>query len=265
MPPSEAIYYGMLLSHATQGWTKDLRERYFLWYYDVLAAKGGMSFKAYMENVRQQAMNNVPESERAYFQEISGEYSPSTAVADLPQPIGPGGNYAGDDMGDILWGEGTNNDKGTFADGERAYKAAMCILCHRMRGEGGATGPDLTQAHTKFGNYDMLFAIYSPNDEISDQYANTLFHTKDGKKLAGRILSETDDTIVLAPNPFNEGYTVELAKTEVVKREPSPISPMPSGLLNRLNEKEIRDLFAYLRAGGDENHEIYAGSENAME
>ncbi|MEX0288023.1 MAG: c-type cytochrome [Flavobacteriaceae bacterium] len=263
MPPSEAIYYGMLLSHAEEGWTKPLREKYFLWYYDVLAAKGGMSFKAYMENVRLKAMANVPEGDKAYFQEISGSYSPSTAVADLPKPKGPGTNYSGDDMGNILWGGGMDNYSGNFADGQRAYSAAMCILCHRMKGEGGATGPDLSQAHTKFGAWDMLFAIYSPNDEISDQYANTLFEMKDGKKIAGRVLSEEGDSITLAPNPFNEAYTVKLKKAEVVNRGPSPLSPMPSGLLNRLNEQEILDLFVYLRAGGDKNHELYT-SANTM-
>jgi len=264
MPPSEAIYYGMLLSHAKDGWSRELREKYFLWYYDVLAAKGGMSFKAYMENVRQKAMANIPESEKAHFEEVSGSYSPSTAVADLPQPIGPGGSYSGDDMGDIVWG-GMDNYNGNITDGERAYKAAMCILCHRMRGEGGATGPDLTQAPSKFGAYDMLFAIYSPNDEISDQYANTLLTMKDGKKIAGRVLTEEGDNITLAPNPFNESYTVELPKSEIESRGPSPISPMPSGLLNRLSQKEIVDLFAYLRAGGDENHELYNADEKAME
>lgn len=258
MPPSEAIYYGMLLSHAKEGWTTELREKYFLWYYDVLGAKGGMSFKAYMENVRQKAMSNVPEAEKAHFQEISGSYSPSTAVADLPQPIGPGRSYSGDDLGDIVRG-GFENYSGTIEDGERAYKAAMCVLCHRMRSEGAATGPDLTQAHSKFSARDMSYAIYSPNDEISDQYANTLFHLQDGKKLAGRILSEAGDSITLAPNPFNEGYTVQLAKSDVEKRELSPISPMPSGLLNRLNEKEIADLFVYLISGGNPEHERYTG------
>lgn len=264
MPPSEAIYYGMLLSHAKEGWTKELREKYFLWFYDVLAAKGGMSFKAYMENVRLKAMSNIPKSEMAYFEEISGTYSPSTAVADLPQPIGPGGQYSGNDMGDIVWG-GMDNYKGNIAAGERAYKAAMCILCHRMRGEGGATGPDLTQAHSKFGAYDMLFAIYSPNDEISDQYANTLFNMNNGKKIAGRVLSEQGDSIRLAPNPFNEAYTINLAKSDIESRGPSPVSPMPSGLLNRLSQNEIVDLFAYLRSGGDEDHEIYKGKETEGE
>lgn len=262
MPPSEAIYYGMLLSHAKEGWTKELREKYFLWYYDVLEAKGGRSFKAYMENVRLQAIANVPNAERAYFEEISGTYSPSTAVADLPKPTGPGSNYSGKEMGNIIWGGGMDKYSRGISDGKRAYDAAMCVLCHRIRGEGGASGPDLTQVHTKFGAHDMLFAIYSPNDEISDQYANTLFHMKDGKKISGRILSEVGDSITLAPNPFNESYTIKLVGSNIEKRGPSPISPMPSGLLNRLNEREIQDLFAYLRAGGDENHEIYSTKEN---
>jgi len=257
MPPSEAIYYGMLLSHANEGWNKVLREKYFLWFYDVLSAKGGMSFKAYMENVRLQAMSNVPEEEKAYFEELSGVYSPNTVVENLPQPIGPGANYSGSTINQFLWSDKMNDYNGTLADGERAYQAALCILCHRMKGEGGATGPDLTQISTKFGKYDLLYSIYSPNDDISDQYAFTLFHLNDDKKIAGRILSETTDSIKIMPNPLNTSYTVQLAQSSVIKKELSPISPMPSGLLNRLNEKEIADLFVYLLSGADESHELY--------
>lgn len=257
MPPGEAIFYGMLLSHATEGWNKVLREKYFLWFYDVLSAKGGMSFKAYMENVRLQAMSNVPNEEKAYFEELSGVYSPNTVVENLPQPIGPGSNYSGSTINQFLWGDKMNDYNGTFADGQRAYQAALCVLCHRMRGEGGATGPDLTQIVTKFGRYDLLYSIYSPNDDISDQYAFTLFHLDNDKKIAGRILSESTDSIKIMPNPLNTSYTVQLSKSSVIKQELSPISPMPSGLLNRLNEKEITDLFAYLLSGADESNEIY--------
>lgn len=261
MPPSEAIYYGVLLSHADKGWTKELREDYFNWFYDVLNAQGGLSFKAGIENVRLQAMTHVPEEDKEYFQELTGVYSPSSAVADLPQPIGPGKEYSGRDLNQMLWGGGMANYDGGFEDGERAFKAGMCIMCHRIRGAGGAAGPDLTQAHTKFNSYEMLYAIFSPNDEISDQYAHTLFHTKDDKKIAGRILSETNDSVNLAPNPFNETYTVRLAKNNIAKREPSPISPMPSGLLNRLNEDEVLALMRYLQAGGDPDHEVYANKD----
>lgn len=259
MPPTEAIYYGVLLSHAETGWTKEAREKYFQWFYDVLNAKGGLSFKPGMENIRLAAMKHVPQEEKEYYEELSGVYSPNTAIVDLPQPIGPGNQYNGNDIGVILWGDELVDYKTDFEKGKRAFKAGMCILCHRMRGEGGSVGSDLTQVSDKFSNYDLLFAIYSPNDEISDQYANTLFHMKDGKKLSGRIKQETKDVITVMPNPFNGGYTVELVTTNVIKRELSPLSPMPSGLLNRLNPREIKDLITFLEAGANKNHVIYTG------
>jgi len=258
MPPSESIYYGVLLSHAETGWTKKGREKYFQWFYDVFNAQGGLSFKPGMENIRLAAMQHIPENEKEYFQELSGVYSPSTAVADLPQPIGPANHYTATEMRRVAWGKELSDYKTDFEKGEHAFQAATCILCHRVRGEGGAAGPDLTQISDKFGRGDLLFSIYSPNDEISDQYANTLFHMKDGKKIAGRIKSETETAITLMPNPFNESYTIEVEKSNVEKRELSPLSPMPPGLLNRLNPTEVRDLFAYLEAGGDKNHKVYS-------
>ncbi len=36
-----------------------------------------------------------------------------------------------------------------------------------------------------------------------------------------------------------------------MKREASPISPMPPGLLNVLNETQVLDLLAFLESGGD--------------
>ncbi|MFH6604673.1 c-type cytochrome [Maribacter algicola] len=261
MPPSESIYYGMLLSHADEGWTKEAREKYFKWFFDVMNAKGGMSFKAYIENVRQKAMTHVPKAEREYYERLSGIYSPTDALADLPKPIGPGQNYTMQNANSIYW-EKSKEYKSTIAKGERAYRAALCISCHRMKGEGGATGPDLTQIHSKFSSYDLTFSLISPSDEISDQYANTVFHKKDGSQVIGRLLSDSGDSLNIMTNPYNPSYTSKLAKTDVERQELSPVSPMPPGLLNRLNDEEIIDLYAYLLSGGDENHEIYTGKKS---
>ncbi|MEO9891555.1 c-type cytochrome [Aurantibacter sp.] len=260
MPPSESIYYGMLLSHAEVGWTKELREKYFKWFFDVMSSKGGMSFKAYIENVRQEAMAKVPSNDKEYFEEISGIYSPADDLADLPDPIGPGKAYTMP-QARAAFSAHSNPYKGSIEDGVRAYKAALCITCHRMKGEGGATGPDLTQMHTKFSSYDLTFALVSPSEEISDQYSNTIFYTKDGKKVIGRLISEEGDSLSIMPNAYNPSYTLKLAKTDVDKQELSPVSPMPPGLINRLNEQELTDLFAYLLSGGDKNHKIYTGDK----
>jgi hypothetical protein len=40
---------------------------------------------------------------------------------------------------------------------------------------------------------------------------------------------------------------------KIKSRRISPISTMPQGLLNNLNEEEILDLLAYLRAAGNPN------------
>ncbi len=264
MPPTEALYYGTLLSHATEGWDKGLREKYFNWFYDGLNAKGGRSFKPFFENIRKMAMSKVPEAERAYFEELSGVYQPGEELANVPQPTGPGGEYNAHDIGRIV-GKGLKAYKGDIAKGKEVYQAALCASCHRMRGEGGVIGHDLTQLHTRYKRNEIISAIFSPNDEISDQYAFTLFHLKDGKKIAGKVLSEKDGKITLAPNVYSSAYTVEVAESEVSRRELSPISPMPSNLLNRLNEEEITDLFAYLMSGGDEEHHYYGGTKGLEE
>lgn len=264
MPPTEALYYGTLLSHATAGWNKELREKYFNWFFDGLNAKGGLSFKPFFENIRKKAMSNVPDDEKAYYEKMSGIYQPGAELANLPQPAGPGDEYNVSQINRIL-GKGLKEYKGDIAAGKLVYEAALCSSCHRMNGEGGMIGHDLTQLHTRYKRGEIVTAIFSPNDEISDQYAFALFHLKNGKKMAGKVLSETKEKVVLAPNVYNSSFTVDLAKSDIVKQELSPISPMPSNLMNRLNEEEITDLFAFLMAGGDEEHHYYGGTKGLEE
>lgn len=260
MPPQEAIYHAVSLSHVSAGWTKEAREKYFQWFRDIFNSKGGMSFKGFIENVRVQALENVPEEEREYFLEISGVYSPGDALANLPQPEGPGRAYSNPDLNKIV-SEGLKDYEGDIARGEFVYQAALCQSCHRIRGEGGNTGPDLTQIGTRFNRGQIIYALFSPNEEISDQYAFTQFTLKDGGARAGRLLEEKGDQVIVGTNPYDETETVSLNKADIVKQELSPVSPMPPNLLNRLNEREIVDLMAYLLAGGDPEHEIYTGKE----
>lgn len=264
MPPTEALFYGTLLSNAENGWTDPLREQYFSWFYDGLNAKGGMSFKPFLENIRKNAMKQVPADQKERYEEISGIYKPGADLMNLPQPKGPGEEYGPNELRGIT-NKGLKDYEGKLEQGKLVYQAALCETCHRMRGEGGTIGPDLTQLHTRFKRDELLNAIFSPHDEISDQYAFSLLHLKDGKKAAGKVLSETDDKIVLMSNPFDITYTVEIPKSEVLKRELSPISPMPPNLLNRLNEEEIVDLFAYILSGADKEHYYYGGTKGLDE
>lgn len=259
MPPTEAIHYAMILSHATEGWTKELREQYFAWFENAFQKKGGNSYKVFLDNMRSKALNNVPEEDYDYFREKSGFYSPLKNLASIAQPIGPGRPYNHHDVGDIvMWGDDHIDEyDGTFADGQRAFEAALCSSCHRIHGEGGDSGPDLSNINTRFKRGEITDAIVSPNEAISDQYAFTRFVMKSNESISGRLLEETDDGYVIYQSPYDMTQTTELKKADVVKKSLSAISPMPAKLIDRLNEDEVKDLFIYLLTGADEEHEYY--------
>ena len=51
----------------------------------------------------------------------------------------------------------------------------------------------------------------------------------------------------------------EIAKVDVASTKLSKVSLMLPGLLGRLNDEEIKDLVAYLVAGGNPDSEVYKG------
>jgi putative heme-binding domain-containing protein len=258
MPPTEAIHYVTMLSHVKDGWTDDLRKEYFEWFFEALSGKGGESYKSFIDNIRAKALDNVSEDVKEKYSEIAGFYSPIKSMADLPQPVGPGKDYNLMDLGSmVMWENALEDYKGSLADGERAYKAALCYSCHRMNGNGADSGPDLSQINTRFSKGDLVNSILSPSEEISDQYSFTLFTKKDGSKVTGRIVNETDEVLEIYQSPFDMTITTTLNKADIADQMKSPLSPMPAKLLDRLNEQEVKDLMVYLLSGGKEDGEWY--------
>ena len=121
-----------------------------------------MSYKSFLDNIKAKALANVPEEDKEYFEKLAGQYSPIRDMTNLPQPIGPGKDYNMVDIGRIiLWNDKLEEYNGKFADGKRAYQAALCGTCHRMKGEGGNSGPDLNNIHTRFEQRDILMSLVS--------------------------------------------------------------------------------------------------------
>ena len=124
-----------------------------------------------------------------------------------------------------------------------------------MGGEGGAIGPDLSTAGKKFSVEDMLNAIIEPSKVISDQYGSHQVLTSDGTVLVGRAVEIGDEYYV---------YTIDVdAKPKVIKKSDieslvsSKISQMPIGLIDGLNEEELKDLMAYIMSAGDRRARVY--------
>jgi len=141
------------------------------------------------------------------------------------------------------------------------FAASYCISCHTMKGEGGTAGPDLTQLGTRFSTKDILEAIIDPGKTISDQYGATVFYLKEGGSVVGRLVNQDADKYYISQNPFAPQALREILKKDVVRTRLSEISPMLPGMINRLNSEELKDLIAYLKAGGNKQDPVYVGKK----
>ena len=110
---------------------------------------------------------------------------------------------------------------------------------------------------TRFSVGYLAEAIIDPSATVSDRYRNTKYFMEDGKEIIGRQIEENERNITISTNPFSPDLTTPIRKSNIVKEEESPNSPMPAGLLNRLNDQEMNDLIAYLLAGGSQDAQLY--------
>ncbi|MDR0792515.1 MAG: c-type cytochrome [Chitinophagaceae bacterium] len=262
VPPQQQTYYAVALSAAKNGWTPELREKYFQWFYKAFGYKGGHSFIGFIDLARKNALKNVPQDKFAYFNTISGDSivnrSKMGLAADAIQPKGPGKRWEVDTALALLT-DGLNNRN--FAIGKAMYSACLCSTCHTIRGDGGNIGPDLTQLGTRFSYKDMLESIVDPSKTISDQFAAKVFYLKDGTSVIGRLMNEDADKYYISQNPFAPQTLKEIAKKDVTRTRLSEISVMPPGLINRLNGEELKDLLAYLKSGGNPKDSVFSAKK----
>jgi putative heme-binding domain-containing protein len=258
VPPAQHTYYANVLTMAKTGWTPQERETYFKWFNDAFSYKGGRSYVGFIDRSRKLALKNVPEDKKAYFDKLSGAEMLSKSGNDLvttAYPKGPGKYWSVESAMPVLESGLTNRN---FENGKAMYTATTCKACHTMRGEGGATGPDLTQLGTRFSTKDMLEAITKPSKSISDQYAATQFSLKNGNSIVGRLVNEDANAYYVSQNPYAPETLEKVLKKNVISSKPSAVSMMFEGLINSLNEEEMKDLMAYLMAGGNEKNAMFS-------
>ncbi len=132
---------------------------------------------------------------------------------------------------------------GNRFEGQKHFQVT-CSGCHRLFGEGGQIGPDLT-TYKRDDIETMLMNIVNPSGEIREGYENMLVETKDGRSLNGFLAEKSDQGIVLRELT---GEQTLIPKAELISMKAAGRSLMPEGLLDAFNEQELRDLFAYLRS-----------------
>jgi putative heme-binding domain-containing protein len=123
----------------------------------------------------------------------------------------------------------------------RAVFVRTCAACHKLFGEGGQIGPELTGAQRTNLDY-LLENLVDPSALVGRDYQMTVIETADGRIINGIIAGE--DAAVVTVQTQNDRLLIP--KSDIETREQSKLSLMPEGLLDKLSDVELRELIAYL-------------------
>jgi len=126
----------------------------------------------------------------------------------------------------------------------RALFSNSCAVCHTLFSVGGQIGPDLT-SYQRSDLDNLLLQIVNPSAQVREGYETFNIETKDGRSLTGFLADKDNQVVVLR---CLDGQSIAVERKEIVEMNASANSLMPEGLLDRLNDQEVRDLFAYLRS-----------------
>jgi putative heme-binding domain-containing protein len=131
--------------------------------------------------------------------------------------------------------------KADLPNGRRVFEK-NCAQCHKLHGQGGTIGPDLTGSNRTELHY-VLENTLDPSAVVGRDYQLTNFLLHDGRLVAGIIVEETSRAVTV--QTANERLV--LAKDDIDQRKPAKTSMMPEGMLEKLSVDEVRDLVGYLR------------------
>jgi putative heme-binding domain-containing protein len=133
---------------------------------------------------------------------------------------------------------------GDSGRGRQVFVRASCAACHSGS---QALGPDLQGVAGRFSRDDLFTAILQPSRDVPPRYRTTQVVTAEGKVYQGLVVYEAVDSLILQTGP---ALTLRLTNQQISERRISPISLMPTGLLDKLADMDIADLYAYLKGLG---------------
>ena len=122
---------------------------------------------------------------------------------------------------------------------------AACSACHKLYGQGGAIGPELTGSDRHNLKY-LLENILDPSAVVPADFRVSVLNLKDGRTITGVIPEQTERTL----NVQTPAERITLERTQIVKQAQLPISLMPEGLLAALGDENVKNLIAYLMSNG---------------
>src|SRR5262249_21157984 len=117
-----------------------------------------------------------------------------------------------------------------------------CLRCHKVKGEGGEVGPDLSDVGKRQKREYLLESVLDPNKEIAKGFETLVLIMADGRILTGVLKGEDDKEIRLI-TPDAKMLTAD--KRQIDERSRGK-SAMPDDAAKHLSRRELRDLVEFL-------------------
>jgi quinoprotein glucose dehydrogenase len=120
--------------------------------------------------------------------------------------------------------------------------AVYCIRCHKVKGQGGEVGPDLSEIGAKQTREYIATSIIAPNHAIALGFETVVVSLNDGRVISGVFKSEDEKSLKLMSV---DNQLIDIKKSDIEERKRGP-SAMPEDVAKKLKKVQIRDLVEFL-------------------
>lgn len=130
---------------------------------------------------------------------------------------------------------------GDVVRGQQVYGERACARCHRVEGEGGRFGPDLTTLADRLDPEEIRTSLTDPDETVVPRWWTVRVTRVDGSVVEGLRMDE--DTFTIRVLDTNENLW-HFVKSQVQSVETVKTSTMPAA--SDLTDGQLDDLVAYL-------------------
>ena len=135
--------------------------------------------------------------------------------------------------------------QGDARRGREVYgsELANCAACHRIDGQGGTIGPDLSSVGRALPLDLIIESVLWPRRQVKEGYLTVLVLTQDGGLFQGQKVRESAEELVLRDLAADREVRIPRARIRQMK---DAGTAMPEGLTDGMTRQELLDLFRYL-------------------
>ena len=133
---------------------------------------------------------------------------------------------------------------GDAANGHRIFRShttAQCFRCHKIGGQGGEAGPDLSELAKRGSREHILESMIDPNAKLAPGFGSVAYVLTDGRVVSGTLKAEDAQQVTVLTA---DGKSIVIPVADIEERTAAKSAMPPVGSILKLSE--IRDVIEYL-------------------